>query len=139
MPDSPRGIAAGHEQPLAAPDAVYEDGGQPGEQPLDVRDVVGAGGRVQQVGAGHVRLAAADGMQSAEAAHVGGGDLEARVPALELVLQHADGQVVAAGAEHRVLDLLRRSQKLNADLLAGVDSFHASRNAQEPVGPAPWC
>ena len=49
---------------------------------------------------------------------------------LDLILEHCDRQVMATGAENRILDILDRPKKLNVGLLAGIQSLDQTWDAQ---------
>src|SRR5687768_59115 len=74
-----------------------------------------------------------DREQRAHTADITGGDLEPWMPALELVSQNIDRQVVAAGAKDSALDFFGRPEQLDLHLLARVNAFGKARNSHQPV------
>src|SRR5581483_10926414 len=129
------GIAARHENSLLAPRQVNQCDRQPGNRPPDIGNIVNAALRIEQVGAGQVSLAAPEREQSAETADVGGGNLQLRMAPLQLVFEHADGEIVAAGAENRIFDVGEGPKQLDLSFLAGVEPFDQAGNAQQTIGP----
>ena len=52
---------------------------------------------------------------------------------LELVFDDSDSQVMTARAENRILNFLCGPQQTHVEFLAGIDSFHETRDAQQPI------
>ena len=106
----PFGVAFGDDQALLADDQRHDDAG--GQQLLffEVGQIVGAGRRVEQMRADDVRFAALECNEPAQRADVAGRDLEPRGLGAELVVEHADAQVVAAGEQDGVVHLVERPE-----------------------------
>ena len=129
------GIAARDDEALLALGEVDQGDGAAGEDSLHIGLVVDAGGWVQQVAAGQVGLAAAQGDQAAVAAGVGGGQPHRRRAAGDFAGQQVEGGVVAADGDGGVLDALGFAQEFDLDLGAGRDAFGKAGDGDQAVGP----
>jgi hypothetical protein len=103
-------IAWRDEDALLASGEVNEYRGNPGKVLFDISNIVDACVRVEQMGTRDVSLAPPQGEQAPEAADVCSRDLELGMARFQLVLEHADGEVMTAGAKNRVFDVLGRPQ-----------------------------
>ena len=81
-----------------------------------------------------VRFAALECNEPAQRADVAGRDLEPGGLGAELVVEHADAQVVAAGEQDGVVHLVERPEQFHVGLDAGVQSLVPRRDAQHTVG-----
>ena len=81
-----------------------------------------------------MRLAAFESDEAAQRADIAGRNLEPRVLAAQLIVKHANGEIVAAGEQNGVGNLLGRPQEFNRHLLAGVQPLVERRNPQHAVG-----
>src|SRR5258708_31141513 len=122
-------IAARDENSLCTLGQVDEYDRHFGNRSLDVGNIVDAGLRIQQMGSGHVRFAALKREQTAQAADIGGGNLELRVTQFQLIFQHANRQIMTTGAENRIFDVCDRPQQLDLGLLARIQSLDETRYA----------
>ena len=80
-----------------------------GQQLANVAHVVVAGLLVEQVRTGQVSLAALQGEQPAQAAHVRRGERQVGAAASQLISQHVQRHVVAADGDDGALDAGGRS------------------------------
>ena len=104
------------------------------EQPVQVRQRVLAGHRVEQVGAGDVTQPVPQSDQPAERADVRRRQRDQRVDRAEPGRGEIEHEVVRADGDDGPVDLGRSSQQLDADPLARVVSFGAGRDHEQTVG-----
>ncbi len=102
--------------------------------PFYIRDVVNTAVAIEEMRSADVGFTALQGQQGAQAADIGGGDLELRIAELQLVFEHAYGEIVTTCAKNRIFDILDGSKQFNVGLLTSVEPFNETWNAQQTVG-----
>ena len=105
-----------------------------GEVFLDKGGVVFSRLRVQQVAAGGMGLAPANGHNPAHGANVGGAHIHAAVLQMHQVCQLVQQRVVAADDHQRVFQLVLPAQKPHRHLLPGLIALHPLGDGEDPVG-----
>ena len=130
----PQRVAGGDQKTLVA---VHQpDHGQLGvraEDPVQVRQRVLAGGRVEQMRAGQVAQPVAQRDQPAQRPDVRRRQSEERVGGAQRGGGHVQHQVVRADRDDRALDVGQPAQQLHPDPLAGVVTLHPGRHHQQAV------
>ncbi len=121
-------------QPLLTTYTADEIDSPVGKILADIRAVVFSGLRVQQVDAGRVRLAPADGHNAAHGAHVGGGEEVTEVLPVNQVGQFVQQRVMAADDYQGVFQALLSGQKADADFFAGVIALGTLGDLDHAVG-----
>ena len=128
------GLPSGHDQTLLADHQVQHH--DLGHQPLlfEIGQVVGPAGRVEQVAADDMRFAAFQGDQATQRADIAGRDLETRILAPQLIVKHTNGEIIAAGEQNGIGNLLSRTQEFDRHFLAGIQTLIERGNPQHAIG-----
>ena len=102
---------------------------------LNVGKIVLPGFRIQQMRAGKVRLAAADGHEPPETAHVARREVEAAVPALQFIGQHIETVIMTADHDQGVIELLVGTEQAHPHRFLDFMPFQFLGNLEDAIGP----
>ena len=134
MPVSPSGLPGATRRPWSrCTSRTTASSAVRAEDPVQVRQRVLAGGRVEQMRAGQVAQPVAQRDQPAQRPHVRRRQGEERVGRAQRGGRHVEHQVVRADRDDRALDVGQPAQQLHPDPLAGVVALHPGRHDQEAV------
>ncbi len=134
MPVSPSGLPGATRRPWSrCTSRTTASSASGAEDPVQVRQRVLAGGRVEQVRAGQVAQPVAQRDQSAQRPDVRRRQGDERVGRAQRRGGHVQHQVVRADRDDRALDVGQPAQQLHPDPLAGVVALHPGRHHQQAV------
>ena len=129
-----QGVALLQHQALLAAYAAQQLHAPLGEVFLDKGGVVFSRLRVQQVAAGGMGLAPADGHDAPHGTHMGGAHVHAAVLQMHQVCQLVQQRVVAADDHQGVFQLVLPAQKPHLHLFPGLIALHSLWDGEDAVG-----
>ena len=135
MPVSPSGLPGATSRPWSrCTSRTTASSASGAEDPVQVRQRVLAGGRVEQVRAGQVAQPVAQRDQPAQRPDVRRRQGDERVGRAQRRGGDVEDEVVRADRDDRALDVGEPAQQLDPHLLAGVVALHPGRHDQQAVG-----